>query len=69
MRSSITINNVFSVRANLDDKIPFRGSIGFNSAQGVVKTDNYERLTASFKVTPSFFDDNLKVDTNAKSLL
>lgn len=66
LRSSITINNVFSVRANLNDKIPFRGSIGFNSAQGVVKTDNYERLTASFKVTPSFFDDNLKVDTNAK---
>ena len=36
------------------------------SIQGVVKTDNYDRLTASFKVTPSFLDDNLKVDTNAK---
>jgi len=66
LRNSITTNNVFSVRANLNNKIPFRASIGFNNAQGVVKTDNYERLTASFKATPSFFEDNLKVDTNAK---
>ena len=66
LRSSITTNNVFSVRANIKNKIPFRVSLGHNKAQGVVKTDDYERLTASFKVTPSLLDDNLKVDTNAK---
>jgi iron complex outermembrane receptor protein len=40
--------------------------LGFNRAEGVVRTDNYERLTASFRATPSFYEDNLKVDTNAK---
>jgi TonB-dependent starch-binding outer membrane protein SusC len=66
LRSSITTNNIFSVRGNINNKIPIRASLGHNKAQGVVKTDDYERLTASFKVTPSFFEDNLKVDTNAK---
>jgi iron complex outermembrane receptor protein len=66
LRNSVTTNNVFSVRTNINDQIPFRASLGFNRAEGVVRTDNYERLTASFRATPSFYEDNLKVDTNAK---
>lgn len=65
-RTAFTSNTVFSVRTNIKDKVPFRASLGVNKAEGIVATDDYERITASFKVTPSFFEDNLKVDTNAK---
>ncbi len=65
-RTAITSNTNFSARANLGGKVPFRGSIGYNNAQGVVKTDDYERFSAAFRVSPKLLNDNLKVDSNAK---
>ncbi|NCG04074.1 MAG: TonB-dependent receptor, partial [Bacteroidetes bacterium] len=35
--------------------------------QGLVKTNDYERLSTTFRINPSFFDDDLKVDLNAKA--
>lgn len=67
-RTATTSNTNFSARANLFDKIPFRGSIGYTYAEGVVKNDDYERLTMSVKLTPKLLNDNLKIDVNAKSI-
>ncbi len=65
-RAAITKDYNFGVRANLFEKIPFRASIGYNETEGVVKTNDYERITASLRLSPKFFDDHLKVDINAK---
>lgn len=65
-RTAITQDYNFSARANLMKKIPFRASIGYNDTEGVVKTNDYERVTASIRLSPKFFDDHLKVDINAK---
>jgi TonB-dependent starch-binding outer membrane protein SusC len=65
-RNSISVDNNFSARANLLKKIPFRLSIGYNKTEGVVKTNDYERLTTSLKLSPSFLDNHLKIDLNAK---
>ncbi|OBX26754.1 iron complex outermembrane receptor protein [Gelidibacter algens] len=65
-RTAFTSNTNFSASANLFDKIPFRGSIGYSNAEGVIKTDDYERVSAALKLNPKFFDDNLKLDVNAK---
>ncbi|WP_340155788.1 TonB-dependent receptor [uncultured Winogradskyella sp.] len=67
-RTATTSNTNFSARANLFDKIPFRGSVGYTYAEGVVKNDDYERLTMSVKLTPKLLNDNLKIDVNAKSI-
>ncbi len=67
-RTAISSNNNFSARANLGGKVPFRGSIGYTNTAGVVKTNDYERVSLSVKLTPTFFDDHLKVDVNAKGL-
>ncbi|MEC3906762.1 SusC/RagA family TonB-linked outer membrane protein [Tamlana sp. 2201CG12-4] len=67
-RTSFSSDHNFSARANLFDKIPFRGSIGYNNTEGIVKTNDYERITASIKLTPKLFDDHLKIDLNAKSI-
>lgn len=66
LRTAVTSNTNFSVRSNLGDDIPFRASLGYNNAEGVVKTDDYKRYSASFRLSPKFLDGNLKVDTNAK---
>lgn len=67
-RTATTSNTNFSARANLWDAIPFRGSVGYTYAEGVVKNDDYERLTMSVKLTPRLLNNNLKIDVNAKSI-
>jgi iron complex outermembrane receptor protein len=67
-RTSVSTDVNFSVRANLGKKVPFRGSYGYTKNQGVVKRNDYERFTLSLKLTPTFFDEHLKVDVNFKSL-
>ncbi|MDH7911930.1 TonB-dependent receptor [Winogradskyella sp. SYSU M77433] len=66
-RTAISTNTNFSARANILGGIPFRASVGYTNSEGVVKTDDYERYTAAFKLTPQFLDDNLKIDINAKA--
>lgn len=68
-RTAITQDYNFGVRANLFKTIPFRASIGYNETEGVVKTNDYERITASLRLSPKFFDDHLKVDINAKGTI
>ncbi len=68
LRTAITTNTNFSVGANLFEKIPFRGSVGYTKAQGIVRNDDYDRFTSSLKLTPKFLDDNLKIDVNAKTI-
>ncbi len=46
--------------------LPFRASIGYNAQDGVIKTDNMERVTASVNLTPSFLDDHLNINFNAR---
>ncbi|UJH66246.1 SusC/RagA family TonB-linked outer membrane protein [Allomuricauda sp. SCSIO 65647] len=67
-RTAITANSDFSVRANLFNKIPFRASLGYSDIQGVVRTNDLERVTGSIKLTPMLFDDHLKIDINAKGI-
>lgn len=65
-RTALSSNTNFSARTNLFGKIPFRASLGYTKSEGVVETDDYERISASFKLTPKLLDDNLKIDINAK---
>ena len=65
-RTSISSDHSFSARANLYKKIPFRFSLGYNRTEGLVKTNDYKRLSYSFKMTPKLMNDHLKIDVNAK---
>ncbi len=69
LRTAFTSNSNFSARANLFEKIPFRASLGYTNAEGVVLNDDYERVSAAIKLTPKLLDDNLKIDVNAKAIL
>lgn len=67
-RQSISTDNNFSARANLFGKIPFRASVGYAKNEGVVKTNDLERYSASIKLSPVLLDNHLKIDFNAKGL-
>ena len=49
--------------------IPYRVSLGYNNQKGTLKTSSYERLTAGVNLTPSLFDDHLKITANVKAVL
>ena len=46
--------------------IPYRVSLGYTNQNGILKTSNFQRTTASITVNPSFFDDHLKFNINGK---
>ena len=50
------------------NNMPYRASFGYTSQEGVLKTSDFERVTASFNIAPSFFDDHLSVNLNAKGM-
>ena len=49
--------------------IPYRVSAGYTNQDGIIKTSNFERYTGSVNLNPSFFDDYLKLNLNAKGMI
>lgn len=49
--------------------IPYRVSAGYYNQDGVLDTDNAERFTGALTVTPSFFNDKLRININMKASL
>lgn len=47
---------------------PWRYSVGFLSQDGVLKTDHMNRFTMAANFSPSFFDNHLTLNANAKSV-
>jgi TonB-linked SusC/RagA family outer membrane protein len=48
--------------------MPYRASFGYTNQDGILKTSNFERYTGSVNVSPSFFNDYLKVNLNIKGM-
>jgi len=67
-RTATSSNTNISVRTNLGNKVPFRGSWGYSKNQGIVNKSDYDRYSLSFKLTPTLMDDHLKIDFNFKGL-
>lgn len=67
-RMTTSQDHNLSARAAIFGNVPFRASVGYNHTQGLVKTNDYQRISAGFKLTPTFLDGHLKVDINAKGL-
>lgn len=47
-------------------KLPFRLSGGYLNQDGILKTGNFQRFTGALNLSPSFFNNKLKVDVNLK---
>lgn len=58
--------NLSATGALGDGKLPFRISGGYLNQDGILKTGNFQRLSAAINLSPSFFNNKLKVDLNLK---
>ncbi len=62
-------DNNLSLSGSIGKVLPFRASVGYYNQSGLVRTDNVERWTGNVVLTPSFFQDHLKLTINAKGTL
>ncbi len=49
--------------------LPYRLSLGYTNQNGIVKTSNFERYTASLNLSPSLLNKHLTMNLNAKGMI
>ncbi|MDR0939328.1 MAG: TonB-dependent receptor [Mediterranea sp.] len=65
-----TYQNAFGTDNNLSVTAKWaRVSIGYYKQNGLLRTDKAERYTASTTLSPSFFDDHLRLNVNLKGAI
>ena len=64
-RTAITSDHNVTLTGGLKN-MPYRVSVGFTDQDGILKTSNYQRTTASVNLNPSFLDNHLKFNINGK---
>ncbi|MDE6153803.1 MAG: TonB-dependent receptor plug domain-containing protein, partial [Muribaculaceae bacterium] len=47
--------------------VPYHASIGYTNNQGIIRKSSMERVSASYSMNPTFFDDLLMVNANIKA--
>lgn len=66
-RTAISHDHNFTV-SGAAKSLPYRVSVGYTDQQGIVKTSDFKRATASLNLNPSFFQDHLTLNLNAKGM-
>jgi len=66
--------NTFSTDNNFNltgtfQKVPYRISAGYLDQKGLLRTDRMQRGTGGIRLTPSLFNNHLKVDLNLKGTI
>jgi len=67
-RTAISTDHNINVMGGFKNT-PYRFSVGYTNQDGIIKTSNFERYTGSFNLSPSLFDDHLKINLNGKGML
>lgn len=67
-QNAISHNHNISASGSLAD-IPFRISYGYTDQEGILRTTYTKRHSAALNVSPSFFDNSLKVNLSVKQSL
>lgn len=67
-KNALSQDHSVSITGGYKD-IPYRASVGYTNQDGILKTSNFERLTASVSLSPTFLDNHLSVNLNAKGML
>jgi len=64
-RPAVSADHNITLQGGLKN-MPYRVSLGYTDQNGIVKTSNYQRTTASVTLNPSFLQDHLKFNINGK---
>ncbi len=63
--SAVSADHNVTVQGGLKD-MPYRVSLGYTDQNGILKTSNFQRTTASVTLNPSLLNDHLKFNINGK---
>jgi TonB-dependent starch-binding outer membrane protein SusC len=66
-RNSVGHDHNLSATGSIKN-LPFRASVGYSNLDGILKTSNLERFTGALNLNPTFFDNHLTVNLNAKAM-
>ncbi|MDH6313827.1 TonB-linked SusC/RagA family outer membrane protein [Parabacteroides sp. PFB2-10] len=66
-RTAVSTDHNLTIAGGLKN-MPYRISVGYTNQDGILKTSSFERYTASVNLSPSFIDDHLKINFNAKGM-
>jgi TonB-dependent starch-binding outer membrane protein SusC len=68
-QNAVGNDNNISATGNIGDKnvsLPFRISMGYLNQAGILKTNQFDRVSSSLNLSPKFFQDHLAINLNAK---
>ncbi len=70
-RTAVSTDHNISLMGGVKNKVvdmPYRASVGYTLNNGAVKGSQMQRVTASINLNPSFLDDHLTFNINAKGM-
>ena len=65
-RTAVSTDHNLTVAGSVGQLLPYRVSLGFTDENGIVKTSEMKRYTVAANLNPSFFNDHLTLNLNAK---
>ena len=68
-KTAFGTDNNLSVAGRVTKDFPFRVSLGYYNQDGILKTDNATRYTGSISLSPSFFNNYLRLNINGKGTI
>ena len=67
-RTAVSSDHNLTMSGGLKN-MPYRLSLGFTDNEGVIKTSEFKRYTASVSLSPSLLNDHLKLNINGKGMV
>lgn len=67
-RTAFVTEHSMSVYGNAKGRMPYRASVAYSGQQGTLKESRYDRGTADISLSPTFMDNHLTLDFNAKGV-
>ena len=65
-RTALSHDHNLTVAGSFGQILPYRLSLGYTDENGIIKTSEMQRYTVAANLNPSFFDDHLTLNLNAK---
>lgn len=66
--NAVSTDHNIAVSGTIADDLPYRASVGYNISNGILDESSMKRTTASLNLSPSLFEDHLRVNVSAKGM-